>query len=275
MRLHRRDRGGTPGHGLVSTFASTALILLLSLSCRADSVEDVRTDTVIIPIGDSEAHLIVHRSDKPGLTYLNLHDDENTAVEAAVALIRAHGGTVYELQHEGERNLTFQLGESSYTVDPNRIFTPQGIEATLIRHGNVQPPAHAAVALFSDSLLRAVNIWSLDVVVTIHNNTEKGYSALSYGEDGDYADDAAFTHLAPDKDPDDFFFVTSRELFVALQSTGENVILQDNTNVRDDGSLSVLAAREGLPYVNVEAQHGHFERQLRMLESIHTLASER
>lgn len=46
-------------------------------------------------------------------------------------------------------------------------------------------------------------------------------------------------------------------------------MLQDNVQVTDDGSLSVRAARNGLPYVNVEAQHGHREQQVRMLEALH------
>jgi hypothetical protein len=33
----------------------------------------------------------------------------------------------------------------------------------------------------------------------------------------------------------------------------------------DDGSLSVYCAQLGIPYVNVEAQHGHIWRQLYML----------
>jgi hypothetical protein len=33
----------------------------------------------------------------------------------------------------------------------------------------------------------------------------------------------------------------------------------------DDGSLSVYCGKLGIPYVNVEAQHGHLVRQLKML----------
>jgi hypothetical protein len=44
-----------------------------------------------------------------------------------------------------------------------------------------------------------------------------------------------------------------------------HIVLQDNTNVTDDGSLSVFCARGGIDYVNVEAEHGHLVRQLKMM----------
>lgn len=274
MHLPRGDERRPNVQGYLSP-AVCVVVLFLTPSCRANQAADVTADTLGIPIGDSVVNLVVHRSDRPGLTYLNVHDDENTAVEAAVAVVRTFGGAVYELQHGGERNLTFQLGDSSYTVDPNRIFTPAGIDATLARHGTAHPAAHDAVGLFADSLLQAVGLRDLDAVVTVHNNTDDGYSALSYAEGGAYAEDAELTHLVSDRDPDDFFFVTSHELFASLQATGANVILQDNSSVRDDGSLSVLAGQEGLPYVNVEAQHGHVETQRRMIESLRSIVIEK
>jgi D-alanyl-D-alanine dipeptidase len=45
-----------------------------------------------------------------------------------------------------------------------------------------------------------------------------------------------------------------------------NVVLQDNRQVTDDGSLSVYCGKWGIPYVNVEAQHEHLEQQLQMLK---------
>ncbi len=79
---------------------------------------------------------------------------------------------------------------------------------------------------------------------------------------------AARVHLEPGRDADDFFFVTDPGWFDRLAALGFNVVLQDNTGVTDDGSLSVLAGRLGIPYVNVEAQHGHVKTQRRMLEAL-------
>src|SRR5690606_38163161 len=116
---------------------------------------------------------------------------------------------------------------------------------------------HGAVALarlFGDAL---VAVYAPEaVVVTLHNNTPDHYSARSYAEGGEYERDAEAVHLEPGVDPDDFFFVTERALFDILAAEGFNVVLQDNRRVTDDGSLSVWAARVGLPYVNGEAEPG-------------------
>ena len=63
-------------------------------------------------------------------------------------------------------------------------------------------------------------------------------------------------------------FVTDRALYDALVGEGFNAVLQDNDAATDDGSLSVWAAREGVPYVNVEAQHGHRAEQAAMIDAL-------
>lgn len=258
--------GTIKGVSIPGTVLSVALALSIG-----DDRHDITTEHIALPIGQSTVDLVVHRSDERGLAYINLHDDENTAVEAALALIRARGGVVFELQHGGSRNLTFRLDDSSYTVDPNRIFTDAGINLTLDRHGIANAQAHEEVRSFSDSLLSLVGFREMEFAIAIHNNSPDGYSALSYREEGDLSSDARSVHLVRDRDPDDFFFVTTDALYDSLQAHGANVVLQDNLRARDDGSLSVLAGREGIPYVNVEAQHEHAEVQLGMLELLHSV----
>lgn len=248
--------------------AATVLSAVVVLSC-GEYGYDVTTERIPIPIGQSTVDLVVHRADERGLAYLNLHDDENTSVLAALARIRTDGGVVYELQHSGSRNLTFQLNDASYTVDPNRIFTDKGIDLTLVRHGSTSTQAREAVRSFADSLLSLVGFHDMEVVVTIHNNSEDGYSALSYHENGDLSSDAQAVHLTQDQDPDDFFFVTTEALYDTLRARDANVVLQDNILAQDDGSLSVLAGRDGIPYVNVEAQHDHVDVQREMLAILH------
>ena len=248
----------------------TVLSAMLALS-SGEYGYDITTELISLPIGQSTVDLVVHRADERGLAYLNLHDDEDTSVDAALALVRTHGGVVFELQHGGSRNLTFRLNDSSYTVDPNRIFTDSGIDLTLNRHGSTNTQAHEAVRSFSDSLLSLVGFREMAVVVTIHNNSEGGYSALSYDENGDLSSDARSVHLVPDEDPDDFFFVTTDALYDTLRARDANVVLQDNLLAQDDGSLSVLAGRDGIPYVNVEAQHDHVDVQRGMLALLHSL----
>ena len=154
-------------------------------------------------------------------------------------------------------------------VRSQRIFTEAGAEATLYEHNGSAPPAVLAeVRGAAAAILSAYEIGSAYPIVALHNNTDGEYSAASYLPEGDLGEDASGVHLPPEADPDDFFFVTEPGLYAALSAEGFPVVLQDNSGVTDDGSLSVWAARQGIPYVNVEAEHGHRERQLEMLEAL-------
>lgn len=242
------------------------VVLLFCSACGPRHEIDVTRHD--LALGDTVLTVVVHTARAPGLTYLNLHDNENTAVEAALDVLARHGGRLVELVHSGERNVAFRVGDSTYTFDPNRIFTDAGADTTLARLGASSPAAHAAVRAFADAVLALLDPAALTAVVTVHNNTEASYSVLSYTGGGDYEADALFVHVASDEDADDFFFVTERGLYDRLRSEGFNAVLQDNAAATDDGSLSVYAGREGLPYVNVEAQHGHRAEQIEMLETL-------
>lgn len=253
---------------------------------RADSVitrpalaDSVTSVDVTVPMGQGAATVRVHTAPmtdalgSPGLTRfplnaLNLHDDEGTSVEAALDVIRQRGGRVVELVHSGERNVTFSAGGETYQADPNRMFTPAGRARTLGAHSTADERGEAALAALADSVLAVYAAEPPAVVVTLHNNTDANYSARSYEPGAVYAADAAAVTVHTGTDPDDFFFVTDRELYGALVAEGFNAVLQDNDAATDDGSLSVWAAREGVSYVNVEAEHGHRQSQAAMIAAL-------
>ena len=260
---------------------------------RADSVIERRAaagpegglpsvDTLAVAVGETPVRLAVHvfpgaaPGGAPGaapLNMLNLHDDEGTSVEAALDVARERGGRVVELVHTGERNLTFDAGDQRFTADPNRMFTDAGRRRTLAPHAS--PAALAALAAFADTVLAVYAAAPTPVVVTLHNNTPDGYSARSYEPGAEYASDAAAVTVRPGSDADDFFFVTGRPLYDALVARGFNAVLQDNDAATDDGSLSVWAARRGVPYVNVEAERGHRAEQARMVRALAAVLAER
>lgn len=234
------------------------------VGCRSGyQIDETRTS---IPLGEGSVDVVVYEAEAPGMTFITLHDNEDTSVEAALAVLGKRGGRLIELQHSGERNIEFQMGDSLYTIDPNRIFTDAGAAATLDTLGAYSDSAHAAVRAFAKQLVDIYDLRSQDVVITLHNNTADEYSALSYTEGRDYEEDARFVYIAPDEDPDDFFFITDYALYNPMRDAGFNVVLQDNANVTDDGSLSVYCGTLGLPYINVEAEHGHTAEQVRMIE---------
>lgn len=219
-------------------------------------------------LGDRKILVREHLCGDGGVTIFNMHDDEDTAVEASLEVIRKHGGRLVEICHTGERLISFNLRGELFQVDPNRIFTDQGIRATLERYGRCSPSAFAAVREFAVRLLEDFQLLSTDMIITAHNNGPNAYSAESYLDGAIYEHDASRVRVFDGSDPDDFFFVTDLAVFTVLEAKGFNVVLQDNQRVTDDGSLSVLAGRKGIPYINCEAEHGHYSQQVRMLEAL-------
>jgi len=202
-----------------------------------------------------------------GLTFFNMHDNENTCVKAAIQYINEKGGKVIELQAQGKRNITFNYNNVDYKFDPNRIFTQDGIKKTLKSKGPYSEQAKQILMTFGNNLLDKANLKEEKVIIAIHNNTNNNYSITDYLTK--YANDAADIHINKNMDPDDFFYVNSKTIFDGLKKRNQNVILQNNKTVNDDGSLSVLCGKKlGVEYVNIEAQHGHYEEQRKM---IHTL----
>ena len=249
--------------------ADSAVVHDVEPGSAADTALTVRSVRVLI--GETPVELrITEKACAAGpaacWSAVNVHDDEDTAVEAALDVLARRGGRLVEVRHAGTRNLAFTVGGEAFTVDPNRIFTDAGRARTLAALSRDTPATRAAVAAFADTL-RAV-YGAPAVVVTLHNNTEGTYSSASYLAGGDEAREADRVHVAPGTDADDFVFVTTRALFDAAAASGVNAVLQNNAAMTDDGSLSVWAAQNGRPYVNVEAQHGHLAENVRMVEAL-------
>ena len=251
------------------------LLSLVALAACGTEASDPDAHEYPVRVGDQEVQIVVHAGDEPGPTYLVLHDDENTAAQAALQMVDRRGGRMVELTYGGTRNITFQLDGTSYRIDPNRMFTTRGATASLRQHGAFEAAALAHVEALAQAVLKRAAVDSAGIIITAHNNTPEAYSALSYQDGGRYEAEALFTHIGEPMDPDDFFFVTSRALYDQLRAGDFNVVLQDNAAVTDDGSLAVYAAMQGIPYVNVEAQHGHFEVQTRMLDYLLEAIEER
>lgn len=209
------------------------------------------------------------RPDAAPYVFLNVHDDENTSVSAALVALSRVQARVVELRHTGARNLSIVRAGETFMMDPNRMFTDAGAEASLKRlSGRSDEALVRAVRAFADTLLERAGVPHARAVIALHNNTENAYTVRSYLPGAEYASDAAAVHVEPAADPDNFFFVTDRALYDALAAARYNVVLQHNAAATDDGSLSVWAGRRGIRYVNVEAQHGQVGEQRRMIATL-------
>ena len=223
--------------------------------------------TFLFPLGDSQ--IVFKKSiynDSTPYVFLQLHDNEVTAEEAAHQYLQQAGGVLLSIENKGTRNISFTIGSQVYTFDPNRIFTPAGLQATLERLGNSSPEAVAAVKGLADSILQHLPDSSL--IIAVHNNTDEAFSIASYQTDTTYLRDAAAVYTNAAHDVDDFFLTTNSTLFQQLAALNYNVVLQDNAGATDDGSLSIYLGKKGLRYVNVEAEHNHGAFQLLMIEAL-------
>jgi hypothetical protein len=222
-------------------------------------------------LGRTSVQLVVSEREPGGLTFVSLHENERTAVQAARQLIDHHPGRLVELRSRGARLVTFWLGATPHVFDPNRIFTEVGIEKTLRHYGSFSRPAQSAIGPLREAILALLPTRREQPLVAVHNNQEGAYSIAQYRSGGPYSADAEVVVEAPGRSPGDFFLVTNRSWFERLRQAGFSVVLQSRTPT-DDGSLSVWCQQRDQPYVNVEARYGVLEEQHRMLQSVADLA---
>jgi hypothetical protein len=242
------------------------ILFTLTAACTGLSVsaETPKVSEISYMLGDTSVKLQVKQYGS-GPTFIALHENESTSVRAANQVVPAHGGTMVVLQHSGHRNVTFTLHGESHSFDPNRIFSDTGIRATL-----GFPVSEAAFNVVSDFARFVTNQIGDGPIVALHNNTAGNYSVSSYVAGGSFSADARSVYVASGTDPDDFYFVTKKQTFKQLQKSGYSVVLQA-ARPADDGSLSVYSARRGIPYVNIEAEHGKVSLQQKMLIAFYEL----
>ena len=221
----------------------------------------------LLALGANRVELHITESGSGGLTFINVHENEQTSVRAARALMQRQPGRLVELRARGERLLSFRLGLCAHTVDPNRIFTEAGLAATLRTLGPDSAAAREAVRRLREALLGLLPAPDGRPIVALHNNAGARYSIVHYAAGGRLAAEAAQVHVARAASPNEFFVVTQPQLYQPLADDGFNVVLQADT-AADDGSLSVWAQGHRRPYVNVEAFHGRIDEQRRMLEAV-------
>jgi hypothetical protein len=228
---------------------------------------EVTQRTLAFRVGDTTVRAEERQFGRGSLTMVNLHEDESASVKAGAAILQKTGGKLVALRHGGTRRVEFSLRGREYSFDPNRIFSQAGVLMTVraADKGTVPEEAHRAVEHFAEEFVHCFELDKKAAFIALHNNGDGGLSIYTYEPGGEWAADAEVLHVSKVADPDDFFFVTERRIYEELRAQDFNVILQDNTIRRDDGSLSVFAGRHGIRYINVEAEPEHISQQIRMV----------
>ena len=239
----------------------SVLLTILLFSSFAYGQDSLCSQKIVLGKTEILLHSTFYNPCSNAISFINLHDNENSSVEAAELFLQEFGGSVMQLKHAGERNISFVVNKRKYTFDPNRIFTPVGIKNTLNNLGAYHKKPAEIISGFASEIIKKY-VKDKKLIVALHNNSDSNYSILSYLPGGSEAPNALRVYINPEMDSDDFIYTTNSTIFDTLQARMINVILQDNERLIDDGSLSVYASRLNIPYVNVEAQEGHLQQQL-------------
>lgn len=190
--------------------------------------------------------------------YLVIHGNEESARTVLVRHMEAHEGIGYVIEGR-TRNVEVE----GLRLDPNRMFSRVGAEASLKRlNPNLDPAALARALDVLDrgrsKLVRALTPPPGGLTFALHNNSES-YSVTDEVPISDQ------TSLREPSNPHAFFLCTDPRDFEVLKTSPYNVVLQQRAPVEDDGSLSRLAAARGFRYVNLEIALGQTERQREMV----------
>lgn len=196
--------------------------------------------------------------------FVSLHDDEVTAVDGAKRMLESGGGVMVKIDNKKQRNIRFKMKGKYYTCDPNRIFSRVGIIQTLSMFGRVNPTAVDEVDKLANRILQLLPD-TTNCIVSLHNNSNGRYSVTSYLPGNEREKDAKAVHTVRSQDPDDIFLTTDSLLYRQLVKENYNTILQDNINVKKDGSLSVYCGEKAIPYLNCETEHGKLKQYSEMI----------
>ncbi len=218
-------------------------------------------------LGDTTLNIVEHwgGSDEH-VIFLNVHEDESTSIETLLAYSALHPIDYFYLNHAGTRRIAFERKGKRYDFDPNRIFTKKGRRKTLKDGAASSRGAKRVLKELAKQIL--VRLPKSYTVVALHNNSDVNYSIKNYLPGGDESQNTKSIYINDAMDPDDFIYTTDPHFFSAFETKGINVILQDNSNYVNDGSLSVYCGKKGIRYINIETQKGHFQEQMQLMEHV-------
>ena len=203
------------------------------------------------------------------ILFLNVHQDEQTSIDAIQDFAKEIPLNFAYLHHENTRRIAYQIGKHQFSVDPNRIYTKAGRTNTIETDHKVTLKSKMIAKKLAKEIIMLISQYK--VIVTLHNNSDVNYSIKSYLDGGDEAQNTAEVYINPKMDADDFIYTTEKKYFNYLKRANYNVILQDNQNYVNDGSLSVYCGINNIPYINIEAQLGHYDQQLELIKIVYEM----
>ncbi len=210
---------------------------------------------------------ITQYGERADIVFINLHDDEITSVDAAKRVLEEYGGLLIEVENNAQRNILFKLDRYFFKVDPNRIFSEEGIKKSLEQLGRTSDKAVDEVEKLGQRIVQLIPE-ETTCIIALHNNTPDLFSVTEYAAGNIRSVDSKKVYINTEQDTDDFFLTTDNNLYEKIANKGFNTILQDNKNCTEDGSLSVYCGRRNIRYVNCETEHGKTEQYYEMMKAL-------
>jgi hypothetical protein len=192
-----------------------------------------------------------------GRRYLLIHGNEYTARKVLRDYLQRHQGTGY-LVVGADRFVEYDGAK----LDPNRLFSREGAEKNLRRLNvaSISPKLPLLLDRLDQDRGELVSVLTPPpggLLVAPHNT-----SMHSIRDEIPISD---LVSMKDTSDPFSFMLCTSESDYVILARSPYNVVLQLRVPKDDDGSLSRLAARVGIRYVNIETPLGQTQKQLQMI----------
>ena len=251
----------------ITLFCFTCSFLEVHQTAAPNSI-NITEKTIFYKLAEKTVPIKIQQyGGQTDMVFINLHDDELTSVDAAKRILEEHGGMLVEIENNSERNIRFKLGRQVYKVDPNRMFSKEGIKKSLKQLGISSLKAIDEVEKLGQRIVQLIP-GEAKCVIALHNNTPDQFSALEYAPGNKRAVDTKKVYINTEQDADDFFLTTDNQLYEKLADKGFNTILQDNKRCTDDGSLSVYCGRKNIRYVNCETEHGKTDEYFEMVKAL-------
>ena len=242
-------------------------LILLLLPFTIYSQLATTMENTIIKLNDST--LTIHHqytNVDSSILYLNIHEDEQTSIEAIRTFNKTKNINFSFIEHHKTRRISFNVKNKPFSFDPNRIYTRKGRRHTLEPKHFFNCKAKKSAKFVASHITGLISRY--DIIVTLHNNTDVNYSIKSYLPGEDESENTAEVYVNETWDADDFIYTTEKNYFDYLKKEGVNVILQKQTGYVNDGSLSIYCGKKNIKYINIEAQKGHLNEQIKLIEII-------
>jgi len=193
--------------------------------------------------------------------YIIIHGDENTSKLLLKEKQSAEAG-MYIIINSKTREVPFY----DTRVDPNRIFSRTGSRQTLKKFKPVwaEKDLDDALNYLDEERPQFLNLIfpdSLGVLIALHNNL-RGYNLKHEIKN------SRLVSIKDDQNLENFILCTSYNDYEKIVRGPFNVILQDEMQEKDDGSLSWAALKNGVRYINIETKLGWLSSQKKMLEFV-------